>query len=460
MEKVVKEFLTQLGYDGLLDEEQEKRIDKWLKWYKGKTKEHNYTIYTGKKVVKRTLKSLNIISQSCNDMSDFYFNEKLDITIDNKKIQKIINECLEQNNFLENGNKLLNLVKALGTGAFVPYLDNNVLKINYINATGIVILKKTNDGVENVLFYSKKRIKNGIEITINCHVLKDEGYIIYNRKYFSKDGSNYTEEEIDKKLKEIHTYSTLPNFAMLFTPDVNNEDIDSPYGISSYANALDIVISLDRAYDSLDNEVALGKKRVYVPSNGVQFNVDPSAGAVPAFDPNDVAFYAYPGKDTDKLVESSFDLRIEELTNALQTQLNLYTSKVGLGQNFYKFKDGQTYVNTDNVMSTNSDLFRKIKKQENIITRALNDLIYAIASLIGIKEKFEISVFYDDSIIEDTEKVRQQAQAEYSSRLISKAQYYRDVYKLKDNEALKFAKQMNKEILEQTITDGEDFDEE
>ena len=81
-------------------------------------------------------------------------------------------------------------------------------------------------------------------------------------------------------------------------------------------------------------------------------------------------------------------------------------------------------------------------------------MIYAIAELIGIQEQFSVSVFYDDSIIEDTEKTQKQAQTEYNLKLISKAQYYRDVYKMKDKEALKFAKQMNKEIIEETITDG------
>ena len=108
-------------------------------------------------------------------------------------------------------------------------------------------------------------------------------------------------------------------------------------------------------------------------------------------------------------------------------------------------------------MSSNSDVYRKIKKQENIITRAITQLIYGIAELIGIKEKFSISVFYDDTIIEDMEKIRLQAQTEYNSKLISKAQYYRDVYKLKDEEALKFAEDMNKEIKEQTIVDGSEF---
>ena len=131
---------------------------------------------------------------------------------------------------------------------------------------------------------------------------------------------------------------------------------------------------------------------------------------------------------------------------------------MGLGHNYYKFKDGQSYVNTDNILSTNSDVYRKIKKQENIITRAITQLIYAIAELINIKGKFSISIFYDDTIIEDTEKTRVQAQSEYNNKLISKPQYYRDVYKLKDKEALEFAKKMNQEIKELAITDGSEFD--
>ncbi len=460
MEKVVKDFLKELGYSSdIIDEKQEERVDDWLVWFGGKTKYHNYKIYNGKKLIKRTYKSLNIASQSCGDLSDFFFNEKLDITIDKEKVQKEINACLEQNGFLDNSNRLMQLVKALGTGAYVSYLDNGVLRINYINATNIIILDADKNDVKSVLFWSKRKTLEGTELYINAHILTDTGYIIHNKKYLQKENSkSYIEQKIDEKIRVIDTKSFVPKFAMLFTPEVNNLDINSPYGISCYANALDTIISIDRAYDSFDNEIALGRKRVYVPTNAVQFNIDGNGNTVPAFDENDIAFYEYPGKENDKLVESSFDLRIEQITDAIQAQLNLYTAKVGLGHNYYKFKNGEVYVNTDNVMSANSDVYRKIKKQENIITKAITQLIYGIAELIGIKTKFSVSVFYDDSIIEDTEKTRLQAQSEYNSKLISKAQYYRDVYKLKDAEAIKFAEKMNQEIKEQTITDGSEFD--
>ena len=430
-----------------------------MKWYEGKTKNHEYYVYNGKAKNKYILKSLNITSQSCEDLSDFFFNEKLEITISNKRVQKAINDCFMQNGFLDNANSLMQLVEALGTGAFVPYLDEGVLRINYLDATNIVILNATKKEVKEVLFWTKTKTLDGEIITINAHILdKNSNYIIYNRKYERKnDSSSY--QKIDMgDLEEVKTNSVIPKFAMLFTPRINNLDINSPYGISSYANATDIILGIDKVYDSLDNEIWLGRKRVYVSSGATSFNVDENGNMTPIFDPTDVAFYAVPGKDEKEILkESSFDLRIEELTQALQAQLNLYTSKVGLGHNYYKFKDGEVYVNTDNVMSSNSDVYRKIKKQENIITKAITQLCYAIADLLGLSGTFSVSVNYDDSIIEDTEKTRSQAQTEYNSKLISKAQYYRDVYKLKDEEALQFAEQMNEEIKNQTIVDGSEF---
>lgn len=459
MEAIVKTVLTELGYDSsIVDTKQEKRVNEWLKWFGGKTKHHDYYIYNGQQKIKKTYKSLNILSQACGDLSDFFFNEKLEITIDKEKVQEQIDECLKQNGFLDNSNKLMQLVKALGTGAYVPYLDNGVLKINYINATGIVILNANNSEIQDILFWSTKKVKEGIECYINIHILEKDGYVIHNRKYLKKTDSNeYIKKDLAPEIEKIETKSFIPKFAPITTTEVNNIDINSPYGISCYANSLDIVLALDKAYDSFDNEIVLGKKRVYVPSNSIQFNINQSGETVPAFDENDVVFYQYPGKENDKLIESSFDLRIDQITSAVQGQLNLFTSKIGLGHNYYKFKDGQAYVNKDNVLSTNSDVYRKIKKQENILTKAITQLIYAIAELIGVKEKFEISIFYDDTIIEDMEKTRLQAQAEYNSKLISKAQYYRDVYKLDENTALEFAKKMNEEIKTQEIVDGSEF---
>ena len=85
MNKVVSDYITKLGYEKVIDIDHENLVDNWLKWFKGKTDKHTYYIYNGKIKNKMELKSLNIASQSCSDISDFFFNEKLDITIDNEE---------------------------------------------------------------------------------------------------------------------------------------------------------------------------------------------------------------------------------------------------------------------------------------------------------------------------------------------------------------------------------------
>lgn len=459
MKDAIEKFLKEINYNGLDNEEQMKRIKEWKDLYKGKTKDYKYCIYNGQKRINREFKTLSIIPQSCNDIADFFINEKLDIQIDNESIDKKIKECLEQNNFLEKANKLLQLTMALGTGAIVPYLDNGVLRLNYINADNIYILKYNNTGIIDILFATELKTNDGSEITLNAHILTDKGYVIYNRKY-KVNKNNTSEIQIDKSIREIPTGSYVPRFAIITTAMVNNIDIESPYGISVYANAKDIVLSLDRAYDSLDNEIAIGRKRVYVPQTNLSINIGANGETTPAFDTNDSAFYTYPGKENDKLVESSFELRVEPITECIQANLDLYSSKVGLGKNYYRFKDGQTYVNTENVMATNSDTFRKIRKQENILTRAFKELIYAIAELLGIKEQFSVSIDYDDTIIEDTDKVQRTNQSEYSIGLISPIEYYQNVYKMSEENALEYAKKVREHKLLETQIDGVDLDEE
>ena len=186
MEKIVKDYLAEFGYENCVDENQESRVNEWLETYKGPTNKYKIKIYNGKNYNTYNIKSLNLPTQVCGDLADFFFNEKLDITIDNEDVQKKINACLEQNNFLHNANKLMQLVKALGTGSFVAYLDNDVLKINYMKAVNIIILKANTDDVIDVLFWSKTKTKNGNEYLFNLHILEETGYTIYNAKKIEK----------------------------------------------------------------------------------------------------------------------------------------------------------------------------------------------------------------------------------------------------------------------------------
>ncbi len=67
------------------------------------------------------------------------------------------------------------------------------------------------------------------------------------------------------------------------------------------------------------------------------------------------------------------------------------------------------------------------------------ELVKAIFYVMNGSEYIEdITTDFDDSIIDDSEKIRQQALLEFNNNLIDDIKYYMDVYKMTENQAIKF----------------------
>ena len=100
------------------------------------------------------------------------------------------------------------------------------------------------------------------------------------------------------------------------------------------------------------------------------------------------------------------ELRYEAHEAGVQTALNLLSFKCGMGRDRYNFKDGEVKTATE-VVSEKSDLFQSLKKHELLLEGALIGMTQAVAELLGLGEQ-EVTVNFDDSIIEDTgaEKLR------------------------------------------------------
>ena len=92
-------------------------------------------------------------------------------------------------------------------------------------------------------------------------------------------------------------------------------------GVAIYANAIDVLKSLDIKYDSYSNEFELGRKRIFVAPEMMK-NVNGSI----AFDPEDVTFYMMPDeydKSQEGLIkEVNMDLRSEQHSGAINDDLN------------------------------------------------------------------------------------------------------------------------------------------
>ena len=206
---------------------------------------------------------------------------------------------------------------------------------------------------------------------------------------------------------EVVTGSELPYFQIITPNIVNNVDLSSPMGISVFANAIDNLQNIDLVFDAYDNEFRLGKKRVLVPLTLTQTTMAESGVTKPVFDDNDVEFYVIDTgeQNTQKIEEMNGALRYDAFEAGIKTAINLAAYKCGFGENRYRFESG-TAMTATQVISQDSDLFRNLKKHELVLDAALQGLIKAIAQMAGIGIG-EITIEFDDSIIEDEDKERQ-----------------------------------------------------
>ena len=119
-------------------------------------------------------------------------------------------------------------------------------------------------------------------------------------------------------------------------------------------------------------------------------------------------------------------LRVDENTAGINAQLNFLSSKCGLGERYYNF-DKYDINTATQVMSENSTLFRTVKKHELVLERALINLCKVILEAGGFKDS-EISVIFDDSIIEDTATLKAQDRNDVSMGIMQKYEYRMKYY--------------------------------
>ena len=312
-------------------------------------------------------------------------------------------------------------------------------------------------------FASQKTIDGETYVYLETH-LKDEqtgAYVVDNallKTNDTKQGGGLV--EVDASFYEEHgilpkfeTGSITPLFQRIAPNVANRDDFNSPWGTSVFSGAIDIFASCDAIYDSFYKEFLLGKKRIFVTDGVANINYvknGDNVDTVQVFDPNDEVFYRIPDMDegVPPIQPVDMALRVGDHSTALQTQLNLLSQAVGFGSDGFKWDVGGVTTATQ-VISQNSEMFRTIKKHEALLEDALIDmakgLLYIEAVFAGdkaIKLDAEISVNFDDSIIEDTAEIKRQAMLELNVGLISMTEYYRQVYKLGDQQAQEYAMQM------------------
>lgn len=407
MSNKIRQYLIENKYSTAPDETYE-HIDEWLEWYQDDVKKfHHYKVWNGSVMTKHERYRLGMAKKICEDWANLLLNEK--VSIKAGTYGKRLEEILRFNNFPIRANQLIEMAFALGTGAFVEYLDadDNVV-IDYIRADMIYPLSWDNGDITECAFGTirmmdgKERIYLQIHRFGNAESEEDPGVYYIENKYIDAESG----KEIDCPdgiIPLVNTGSESSLFQII-TPNIcNNIDLDSPLGVSVYANGISQLKGCDLVYDSYMNEFILGRKRIIVPISAAKMQMERDGVAKPTFDPKDTVYYQMPGdKQNDlKLTEVDMTIRASDHELGIQRCLDILSMKCGMGTGRYKFDSSGGVKTATEVISDKSDLYQNRQKNAIIIEQAILRMVRAVSFLDGGTE-IEATVDFDDSIIEDT----------------------------------------------------------
>lgn len=461
IESGIKDFLKVNGIGVIEDANAEGLILTWRHWYIGKVPNfHEYKVYNGKKHIPCVRASLNMTQEICKKWADLLLNEKVFFSCTDETTGEHLNRLLKQVNFWVRGNNLLESSFGVGGGAFIQYWDGTQTKQEYVTQEFMLPVSYDSGEMTEAVFVSDKVVDGDLYIYIQAHTEEENGHQVRNfllkkkgKKYIEADAKTYEDAGFNSEGEQ----GAVKLFQVIRPNVANRLYFNSPYGTSIISGCEDTLRALDCEFDSLYNEFLLGRKRIFVKNDLTTYAQSDTGEKIPVFDPNDGVFYSLPDDaEHEPIKEVNMDLRVEQHTLAIERCLSVLSNKVGFGAEGFRWENGRINTATQ-VMSENSDQYRTVKKHEILLEKALIEMAKGLlyveythnpeASDINLDA--EITVNFDDSIIEDTAEIKKQALLDFNSGLIDRVQYFVETRGMTVEEAQRFVEEMQSRVPEE-----------
>ena len=449
------------------------------------------TINDPKGSKKRTMATMNAGKMGCAQMARYVWNERCYIAASMKNnkseadpLNDFLQTVLKDNGFFNAFGDLLEKAFALGGAAMREWVEipkdrngNDIgegkIRIGYTMASQFVPVAWDNSKVKAGIFISREA-KDGYYYTIvEWHRLDGTTYRVTNDLYRRpiKDGEPqnilgwwYPLNEIYPLLSPDTTIEDVQNaFFQYIRPfGANYADDNSPLGMSIFASALDSLHTLDVIFDSFRREFILGKKRIIAPARAMK-SVAGLNGGIPQryFDADDEVYEALATDTAEdlKITDNSVDLRIQEHVDGINANLAILCAQIGFDPGTLSFDATRGLKTATEVISEDSKTFGTVKAHENIIKDSIEQMVHAIFELAvhydlkhngkSIKELiaggYNVSVQFDDSIIQDKDAEISQGTMLVGAGLLSKKKFMMDRLGYTEEDAEKELKQISEE---------------
>ena len=446
----------------------------WQAIYKGFYKDwHIVPVVTIKnpKGRTRTISTMNAGKMACTQMARYVWNERCDISVsmnnapEDDPLNDFLQTVLKENRFGTSFGDLLEKAFALGGGALKEWVEipkdengNDIgegkIKIGYTMASQFVPTAWDNSKVSSAIFVNREARDGYYYTVVEWHRLDGTTYRVTNDLYRQpiKDGEPqnilgwwYPLNEIYPLLSPDTTIYDVKNaFFQYIRPfGANYADDNSPLGMSIYAPALNTLHGLDIMFDSLQREFVLGKKRIIAPARAMKLSAGINGGRPDRyFDADDEVWEALATDNPEdlKIYDNSVDLRVQPHIDGINGDLSILCAQIGFDPGTLSFDANKGLKTATEVISENSKTFGTVKAHENIVCDALKEMVNAIFELAvhyGLTHNgqtiesliaggYEVTVKFDDSIIQDRQQDINQGTMLVGAGLMSKKKFMMD----------------------------------
>ena len=447
----------------------------WQAIYKGFYREwHEVDVKTIRdpKGKKRTLATMNAGKMACSQMARYVWNERCSITASMKSnpqddlLNAFLQHVLKDNRFGSAFGDLLEKSFALGGGALKEWVEipkdengNDIgegkVRIGYTMASQFVPTAWDNAKVTSGIFVSREARDGYYYTVVEWHHWDGTTYRITNDLYRQPIKGAEPQNilgwwyPLDKVYPLLSPDTTIEDVHQAFFQYVrpfgaNYADDNSPLGMSIYAPALNTLHGLDIMFDSLQREFVLGKKRIIAPARAMKQSAGVNNGRPDRyFDADDEVWEALATDNPEdlKIYDNSVDLRVEPHIAGINGDLSILCAQIGFDPGTLSFDATRGLKTATEVISENSKTYGTVKAHENLLKDALEDMVHAIFDLAVrygltwegktieslIAGGYDVSVQFDDSIIEDKNAEINRGVMMVGSGLMSRKKFMVDV---------------------------------
>lgn len=457
-----------------------KYLKLWLSLYKGeKQSYHTIKVSNGITFPKRDMYRLNMAPRVARDWKSATLNEDIDIVVNSTNNKSSVflqgtkgnGGVLGDNNFTVLLSSVIEKMYALGTSAIAIDLDNvNVdergnikanenskIRLKQYNAMQIIPISWHNNIIDEVAFASTININGKQYTTLSVHKKEDGTYTIYNT-LLNKDFKEVDFDNINTA-KIVKTNSEKPLFVIFKTNIDNNIDLDSPLGLSVYADALDSLKGVDTIYDRAIYEIISGQRLVLM--NKALLTTDADGHCLVPQDERQY-FMNFLGDDaladiSEFVKDFTPDFRTDALDKELQNQLNMLSFKCGLGTQYYRM-DQSGNVTATEFLGSRQDFVRNVGIMNKTIVSELKNLFSEVLwvgqNLLGrnVNADAKITVSVKDGLITSDKDEKESDRADVAAGLMSKLDYIMKWQGLTEEQAREKLEQMKTEQSSKTET--------